>query len=48
MDKKALKILGAAASIIGVAVSLLSNWVDGRMQEKEIDEKVREALSKNN
>lgn len=42
MNGKKIKIIGIAASLIGVGATLISNWAG----EKEIDSKITEKLSK--
>ena len=42
----AIKVLGIVASLIGVGASLVSDWVNERKMEEEIDKKVNEALAK--
>lgn len=42
MDK--IKVVGIAATVIGLGASLLSDWVSGKMIDKEITEKVNETV----
>lgn len=44
-SEKIIKILGIAATAIGVGASLLNGWVTERKMESVIKEKVNEALS---
>ena len=48
MKSKMIKVLGLTASIIGVAATLLSDWVNERKMDEKIEEKVNEALAKRN
>lgn len=43
--KTMIKVLGLTASIIGVAATLLSDWVDEQTMDVKIEEKVNEALA---
>lgn len=40
-----IKLIGMAATIIGMAASLLSNWVDQKQTEEMIDEKIEQAFA---
>lgn len=42
MDK--MKVVGIAATVIGLGASLLSDWVSDKKIDKEITEKVNEAV----
>lgn len=44
-DTKMLKMLGIIATVLGLAVSTLSDYVEEKMMEATIEEKVREALA---
>ena len=48
MAKKSclIKVLGVVTTVMGMAVSLLSDWVGERKMDEKIDEKVNEALAK--
>lgn len=46
MKSKMIKVLGLTASIIGVAATLLSDWVNEQKMDEKIEEKVNEALAK--
>lgn len=48
MKSKMIKVLGLTASIIGVAATLLSDWVNEQKMDEKIEEKVNEALAKRN
>lgn len=41
-----IKVLGTAATVVGLAASLLSDWAKDRQMEEKIEEKVNEALSR--
>lgn len=43
---KVIKVLGIVASLIGVGASLVSDWVNERKMEEEIDKKVNEAMAR--
>lgn len=46
MNKKSMiKILGIAATLIGGAATLISEWVKDRELDEKIDEKVNKALA---
>lgn len=47
-SNKMIKILGFAATLIGAAATVLSNWVDDKKMDEKIEEKVNEALAKQN
>lgn len=42
MNTKLVKVIGAAASLAGIAIGLLSDWVD----EQKMKESVREEVDK--
>lgn len=46
MNSKLIKILGIAATAIGMGATLITNWVDGKKMDEKIEEKVNEALAK--
>lgn len=46
MNGKMIKIIGVAATIIGVGVNLLTDWVNEQKMDERIEEKVNEALTK--
>lgn len=48
MNSKTIKVLGLAASMMGVAATLLSNCVNEQKMNEEIEEKVNEAFAKRN
>ena len=41
-----IKVLGLVTTVIGMAASLLSDWVSEQKMNERIDEKVNEALAK--
>ncbi len=45
MGEKAIKIIGFAATLIGLGVNLLTEWVDDKKMDAKIEEKVSEMLS---
>lgn len=46
MNSKMIKAIGMAATIIGIGVNLLTDWVDERKMDEKIEAKVNEALAK--
>ena len=44
-NKKLVKGIGFATTIIGVGISLITNWVSDKKLEIEIEEKVAKALA---
>lgn len=44
MKSKMIKVLGLTASIIGVAATLLSDWVNEQKMDEKIEEKVNEVV----
>lgn len=49
MNKKStmIKLIGLAATVIGLGVNLVTDWVNEQKMEEMIEEKVNEALAKN-
>lgn len=41
-----IKILGIAATIVGMGATLVSEWVNEKKMDEKIEEKVNEALAK--
>lgn len=41
-----IKILGIAATIVGMGATLISEWVNEKKMDEKIEEKVNEALAK--
>ena len=48
MDSKLIKILGIAATAIGMAATLVTDWVNDKKTDEKIEQKVIEALTKTN
>ena len=46
MNSKIIKAIGMAATIIGIGVNLLTDWVDEQKMDEKIEAKVNEALAK--
>lgn len=46
MNEKTVKILGVVATVAGVGITALSNWVGEKQQDEKIAKKVAEALAK--
>lgn len=46
MNGKVVKIIGLAASAVGIVATLIGNWASERKQEDVITEKVAEAFAK--
>jgi hypothetical protein len=46
INGKFIKILGLAATVIGIGATLLTDWVNERKMDVTIEEKVNEALNK--
>ena len=45
MNRKLIKGLGIAASLVGAVATLVANWVSGKEQDAVIAEKVAEAIA---
>lgn len=43
---KWIKAIGVAATVIGVGVDLITDWVSARIMDETIEEKVSEALAR--
>ncbi len=43
---KLIKVLGLAASVVGVMTTLLTDWVNEQKMDEKIEEKVNEAIAK--
>lgn len=43
---KWIKAIGIAATVIGVGVNLMTDWVDEQLMGEKIEEKVSEALAR--
>jgi hypothetical protein len=48
MNGKLIKILGIAATVIGMGATLITDWVNDKKIDEKIEEKVNEALAKRN
>lgn len=46
MDSKLIKILGIAATAIGMGATLITDWVSDKKMDEKIEEKVNEAFAK--
>lgn len=46
MNSKMIKVIGMAATLIGIGVNLITDWADDRKMDEKIDKKVNEALAK--
>lgn len=46
MNSKMIKVIGMAATLIGIWVNLITDWVDDQKMDEKIDKKVNEALAK--
>lgn len=45
MNGKLVKVLGLAATVVGVAATLVTDWVNEQKMDEKIEEKVNEALA---
>lgn len=45
MDNKTMKILGMAATVVGIGASLLGSQISEKQQDAKIEEKVLKALA---
>lgn len=48
MNGKMIKIIGGAATVVGLLATVVGNWVQERTIEMTIDEKVMAALNDKN
>jgi len=48
MNSKLIKILGIAATAIGIGATLITDWVSDKEMDEKIEEKLNEALAKQN
>lgn len=46
MNGKIIKIIGIAATVIGMGATLVTDWVNDKKVDEKIEEKVNEALTK--
>ena len=44
-NKKAIKVLGVVATVVGMGATLVSNWVGEKNLDDKITEKVTKALA---
>lgn len=45
MSKTLVKVLGIAATIVGMGATLVSGWVEGKTMDEKIREGIDEALA---
>lgn len=48
MDMKWIKVVGVAATVLGVAASVVGSWAGEKQQDAKIAEKIAEALAAKN
>lgn len=48
MNGKLVKVLGLTATVVGVAATLVTDWVNEQKMDEKIEEKVNEALARRN
>ena len=46
MNSNMIKVIVMAATLIGIGVNLITDWVDDQKMDEKIDKKVNEALAK--
>lgn len=46
MNSKIIRIIGLAATVIGLGANLINVWADEQKMNEQIDKKVNEALAK--
>lgn len=46
MNSKIIRIIGLAATVIGLGTNLINDWADEQKMNERIDKKVNEALVK--
>lgn len=46
MNNKLIKILGIAATAIGMGATLITDWVNDKKMDEKIEQKVNEAFAK--
>jgi len=44
-NSKSIRVLGLAATVIGAAAALVTDWVDQKKMDEKIEEKINEALA---
>lgn len=47
LNKKTIKIIGLAATVIGMGATLATDWVNDKKMDDKIEEKVAEVIAKN-
>ncbi|GHV42279.1 hypothetical protein FACS189490_10910 [Clostridia bacterium] len=45
INRGLVKIIGTTLTIVSMGVTLISAWVDDRMMDEKIDEKLKEAFA---
>jgi hypothetical protein len=45
MDTKVVKVIGFAATVVGMGMTLIANWSNAKLMDDKIAEKVNEALA---
>lgn len=45
MNSKIIRIIGLAATVIGLGANLINDWADEQKMNEQIDKKVNEALA---
>ena len=45
MSKTMIKVIGIAATIIGMGATLITDWVNEKKMDEKIEQKVNEVLS---
>lgn len=45
MNRKVIKIIGIIATIAGMGINLVSDWVNEKKMDEKIEEKINEALA---
>ena len=48
INGKLIKVLGIAATAIGMGATLITDWVNDKKMDEKIEEKVNKALAKRN
>jgi len=46
MNERLIKVIGIAATVVGLGVNLVTAWVDEKKMDEKIDEKINEAFAK--
>ena len=46
MNCKIIRLIGLAATVIGLGANLINDWADAQKMNEQIDKKVNEALAK--